>query len=382
MAILVGVLAGALGLAIAGLPWESQAGDATTPAKRTASRTADATAPAKRSAVERLSGRQLVGQRIVVGFDGHRIPADLRTRIRRGTVGGVILFSGNFAGRRSARRLAHRLQSIPRRPPLRRLALPIMLDQEGGLVKRLPGPPCCSAETMGGWPAARVSREGGDTGRSLLATGINVDLAPVLDVARPGSAIGSEHRAFGESAKQVIRKGDAFAKGLEGAGVAATGKHFPGLGAAPQNTDFHVQRIHLSKRTLRHVDERPYPRFRNFGGSIVMLSTAIYPAFDNDRPAALSRELATRELRDRLQFHGASITDALGTVSTDDIGGPKKLARLGAHAGTDLLLFTSLGDGARATNALTQALRHHTIPRASFQRSARRVLALRNRLTG
>ena len=113
-----------------------------------------------------------------------------------------------------------------------------------------------------------------------------------------------------------------------------------------------------------------------------MLSTAIYPAFDNDRPAALSRALATDELRHRLHFQGASITDALGTVSTDDIGGPKTLARLGAHAGTDLLLFTSLSDGAAATNALSHALRHGTVPRASFLRSARRVLALCGGLPG
>jgi beta-N-acetylhexosaminidase len=336
----------------------------------------------KASAVQRLSGRQLVGERIVVGFDGRRIPADLRKRVRHGTVAGVILFSGNYGGRKGARRLVHRLQSIPRRAPLRRLPLLVMLDQEGGLVKRLAGPPRYSAGQMGHRSRALCRRQGAATGRLLRRVGVNVDLAPVLDVARPGSAIGAQDRAFGDSARQVIRKGDAFARGLEGARVAATGKHFPGLGAAPEDTDFHVQRIHVSRRKLRHVDERPYARYRDLGGGVVMLSTAIYPAFDPRLPAALSRELATGELRDRVHFHGVSITDALGTVSAHDIGGPKKLARLGAHAGTDLLLFTSLGDGATATNALSHALRHHTIPRENFRRSARRVLALRDHLPG
>jgi beta-N-acetylhexosaminidase len=247
-------------------------------------------------------------------------------------------------------------------------------------VTRLSGAPCCSAEEMGKHSSSFVRDQGKATARNLRDVGVNVDLAPVLDVARPGSAIGDQDRAFGDSAKRVTAKGNAFASGLEDKGVAATGKHFPGLGAAPADTDFHTQRIHLSKSRLRKTDERPYHRFDRIPGSMVMLSTAIYPAFDGHHPAALSHRVATRELRDHVGFGGVSITDALDTVSAHDFGGTGKLARAGAKAGADLLLFTGGKDGARATEVLKRALKAGKISRSSFETSARRVLDLRDSL--
>ena len=89
--------------------------------------------------------------------------------------------------------------------------------------------------------------------------------------------------------------------GLQDGGVAATAKHFPGLGTATENTDFEAQRLALSKAQLRATDEAPYASFVAADGKLVMLSTAIYPAFSN-RPAAFTRRIATGELRGRLGF--------------------------------------------------------------------------------
>jgi beta-N-acetylhexosaminidase len=137
-----------------------------------------------------------------------------------------------------------------------------------------------------------------------------------------------------------------------------------------------VQKIRLPAAKLRSADEAPYASFIQSGGAMVMLSTAIYPALSG-KPAALSRAVATGELRDRLGFQGVSITDALGSVSARAVGGPAKTALAAARAGTDLVLFTDLGDAARAQRALARGLGNGSLDRAQFETSAGRVLALR-----
>jgi beta-N-acetylhexosaminidase len=321
---------------------------------------------------------QLAGTRVITGFTGHHPPEALRQMIRQGEVAGVILFDGNAGSRAEVQRLTSELQSIPR-PEAVDQPLLVTVDQEGGLVRRLPGPPKPSASAIGARGAGFAKRLGRATGRSLKGMGVNVDLAPVLDLGRPGRAIEQEGRTFARRPAAVSRIGVGFARGLASGGVAATAKHFPGLGAARINTDNAVQKIRLPARKLRSADERPYKRLIASEGAMVMLSTAIYPSLSR-RPAAFSRAIATGELRDRLGFEGVSITDSLGTVSARTVGGPAKAARAAAAAGADLVLFSDLASAARAQHALARGLGDGSLDRAEFQRSSARVLALRSRL--
>jgi beta-N-acetylhexosaminidase len=318
---------------------------------------------------------QLAGARVITGFSGHHPPAALRRMISSGQVSGVILFDGNVGGRRSVRRLTSELQAIPR-PPAMAEPLLVTVDQEGGLVRRLPGPPKPSAREIGARGAAFAGRIGRATGECLHSMGVNVDLAPVLDIGRPGRAIEEEGRTFARSAGAVSQIGGGFARGLSAGGVAATAKHFPGLGDARINTDNAVQKIQLPAAKLRSIDEQPYVGFAQAGGAMVMLSTAIYPALSG-KPAALSRAVATGELRDRLGFQGVSITDALGSVSARAVGGPAKTALAAARAGTDLVLFSDLGSAAKAQRALARGLTNGSLDRAEFEASVNRGLALR-----
>lgn len=319
---------------------------------------------------------QLAGARVITGFPGHRPPKALRRMISSGEVGGVILFDGNVGSQRSVRRLTGELQAIPRPPGIDQPLL-ITVDQEGGLVRRLPGPPKPSAREIGARGAAFAERIGRATGESLNSMGVNVDLAPVLDLGRPGRAIEQEGRTFARTPGAVSQVGVGFARGLAAGGVAATAKHFPGLGAARINTDNAVQKIRLPAAKLRSADEQPFASFAQAGGAMVMLSTAIYPALSG-KPAALSRAIATGELRDRLGFQGVSITDALGSVSARAVGGPAKTALAAARAGTDLVLFTDLGDAARAERALARGLGNGALDRAESEASVNRILALRS----
>jgi beta-N-acetylhexosaminidase len=295
-----------------------------------------------------------------------------------GRLAGVILFGDNLSGRGEARRLIDRLQAI-RRPPGLRDPLLIMVDQEGGLVKRLDGAPTASAREMGLRGAAFSRAQGRRTARNLRDAGFNVDLAPVVDVARPGGTIAATDRGFGSTPAAVAASAVSFAAGLRAGGVAATAKHFPGLGSARLNTDVAVQRIDLPRRTLRRVDEAPYRRFISAGGELVMLSTAIYPAFSS-RPAAFAPAIASGELRGRLGFDGVSVTDALDSVAVRAFGGPARSALAAAGAGADLLLYTDPGPALRAHRALLAELRRRPSARAAFELSAGRVLRLRHRL--
>ena len=296
--------------------------------------------------------------------------------IRRGKVAGVILFSDNLPSRSAGRRLIARLQHVPRPRGLRDPLL-VMIDQEGGLVKRIGGAPTASAAVMGARGPGFSRRQGRRTARNLRNLGASVNLAPVLDVARPGSDIAVTERGFGSSARRVRATAIPFAK-------ACRRRRRGDREALPRPRSGEAEhRLRGAadpplEAPLRHIDELPYRRFVASRGAMVMLSTAIYPAY-SPKPAAFARPLATRELRVRLGFRGVSISDALETASVGAFGGPAKAGLAAAKAGTDLLLFTSYHAGARAYGGLRRKLRSGDLDRQRFERSVQRVLVLRHR---
>jgi len=348
-------------------PGETQRGAATAPSRQTA------------DPVASLTTAQLAGQRLVASMRGTATPpAALRRRIARGELAGVILFAENGDTVAAARRLADRLQAI-RRPPGLRDPLLIMIDQEGGAVRRLrDAPPAQSAARMAAAGRGATRAAGAATGRALRRAGVNVDLAPVADVAGRGSALAREGRTFGRTPARAGALASAFVRGLRAGGVASAVKHFPGMGAARANTDDAVVRIGASAARLRARDEPPFRAAIAAGAELVMLANAIYPALDRDRPASLSRAIAVGELRDRLGFDGVTITDDLEANALKPFGDPGPLAELGAAAGVDLLLFArSYQATERAAAGLERAVAAGRLSRAQLEAGARRVLALR-----
>ena len=329
---------------------------------------------AAQPAPRELTPAQLAGQRVAFAYAGATPPRALVRRIERGEAAGVVLFSRNVRSRGHLRRTLAGLQRAARRSPVNAPLL-VMVDQEGGPVKRLPGGPRHAAADVG--RTATAVADGRAAGSALRAVGANVDLAPVADVCRPGSALERERRCYGRSPATVTRLAGGFARGLRSRGVAATLKHFPGFGAAGVNTDFSAQLIRTSLGRLRAVDLRPFARLAP-RTQLVMLSTAVYPARSR-RPAALAYPWATRELRGRLRFRGVSVTDALDTPATARFGGAGRLGVETARAGTDIALFAgTYGRGDRAARATAAALRSGRLSRPQFERSVARVLALRS----
>ena len=327
--------------------------------------------PAAALPTARRSAARLAGQSIMPGMNGTAPSSSLRARIRAGQVGGVILFGGNFDGTAALARLVSRLQAAAAaggNPPLL-----IALDQEGGAVRRLPdGPPDKSATELGqDGSASEVAREGSATAAYLRRFGVDVDLAPVLDTpTSPANFIGT--RVFSRDRRLNAELGAAFVRGLQRGRVAATAKHFPGLGTAPLSTD--TNRVVLdTPRGALDARLAPFARAIGAGVKLVMVSNAGYRAYDRSGiPAVLSKPIVTGLLRGRLGFAGVVISDAM------EAPGPsasRTAPSTAIAAGVDVLLYTSESASADGYAELVRSAGTGTLP--ALERSAARIAALK-----
>lgn len=331
------------------------------------------------------TARQLAGQRIVYSYDGLTPPASLLQAIREGRAAGVIFFGGNISGAAQISAVVADLREAQRQSPVRAPLL-LMADQEGGLVRRLPGAPELSARQVGeaADPSAAATEAGAGAGENLAGVGMNVNLAPVLDVYdTPDNFIDHHQRSYSSSPATVAALGHAFVSAQQQHRVAATAKHFPGLGTArtEENTDARPVTLPVPLPRLRAVDEAPYAAAVAAGVDLVMLSWAVYPALDPDRPAGLSPAVVRGELRGRLGYHGVTITDALEAGALTPYGTTAQRAVAAAEAGVDLLLCS--GDtpqGEAAADALATALTTRRLDPAGFTAAVGRITALRTRL--
>jgi beta-N-acetylhexosaminidase len=340
-----------------------------------------------RSILSKLSPAQLAGQRVIYSFSGLNPPAELLKLIKQGKVAGVIYFTDNIQGSETHIAAVDRqLQSANKAKsnPARSLPLLLMTDQEGGEVRRLPGAPVLSAKQIGeqAHPNDAALNAGKTGGENLHGVGMNVNLAPVLDVYRQADNFIDEfQRSFSNDPKVVARLGTSYAKAEQREGVAATVKHFPGLGAAAQsqNTDERPVTLNLSLSSIRNVDELPYKSAIAGGAKLVMVSWAIYPALDSKFPAGLSSKIVGGELRDRLKFGGVTITDALEAGALNPFGSIAHRATLAARAGMDLLLCAASdqNEGINAANSLAFDYTHHSLNANAFKAAVERILALR-----
>ena len=330
--------------------------------------------PDARPATARIPLRRMVGAMVMARISGTSPSGGLLRRVRTGKVGGVILFPDNIGSAGQLRSMLSRLQHAARQSGS--AGLLVAIDQEGGVVKRLPaGPPFRSAPSIGASGSSTLARrEGAATGTYLSGLGINVDLAPVLDVAGPGSFIAN--RTFGSDPARVAKLGAAFAGGLGKSGVGATAKHFPGLGRATSNTDTSGSVVQAPLDLLRR-DELPFQRVVADGIPLVMVSNAVYPAFGTQAPASMSKTIVSGELRGRLGFRGVVISDDLEAASIRRVASPGAAAVAAARAGVDIQLVASTpAASVAAYEGLLRAARRGDLSRSTIQASYDRIEAL------
>jgi beta-N-acetylhexosaminidase len=335
-------------------------------------------APPASDSVASPTVAQLIGQKLVVRMEGVTPTSDLLGRIRRGEIGGVILFGSNVTTATALVKLTGtmRAAALAGGQP----TFLIAVDQEGGSVKRIPwAPPTLSAPQMGRIGSASVARDqGAATGAALKSLGINVDFAPVADVpASTASFMYRAGRTFSFSASRTALLADAFATGLESKGVIPTMKHFPGIGFATRNTDTNIVTITAS-RTALAPGLRPYRTAIGHHIPLIMLSNATYTAYDRTFAAGWSRTIGTTLLRQDLGFTGVTITDALDGAAFVRGLSSRSLAIRAARAGTDMILVTGSEATSRSVFAsLLTNVANGTIPISRLRASYTRILALK-----
>ena len=332
----------------------------------------------------KLSVTQLAGARVIYSYAGLQAPASLLAQIRAGEVGGVIFFGSNISSLSQIHGVIAKLQTAAKASPAR-LPLLLMTDQEGGEVRRLPGAPALSEKQIGEQrdATAAAAQAGTGAGHLLASVGMNVNLAPVLDVYRKAGDFDDQfQRSYSSDPATVARLGSSFVEAQQRTGVAATVKHFPGLGAATasQNTDVRPVTLNVPLSQLRSIDELPFRSAIAAGTKLVMTSWAVYPALDRARPAGLSSKVIEGELRGRLGFDGVTITDSIDAGALSGYGSLGNRAVLAANAGADLILCSQPGSGVQGISvvqALAHAISTGTVSRSATQASVARILALR-----
>jgi beta-N-acetylhexosaminidase len=342
--------------------------------------------PALAAALPRLSAQQLAGQRVIYSYGGLTPPSSLISLIRHGEAAGVIFFGQNISSEAQIAgviRQLNRANASSQNPV--RAPLLLMTDQEGGQVRRLPGRPYLSEKQIGANPLAKAkvlaTQAGQGAAANLLGVGMNVNLAPVLDVYRQAGDFDDQFgRSYSKNPTVVSDLGASMITAQQAGGVAATAKHFPGLGAASarQNTDVRPVTLNLPLATIRRVDEPPFQAAINAGVKLIMLSWATYPAI-GARPAGLSPNVVQGELRNRLKFTGVTITDALEAGALRGYGSTQNRALFAAQAGMDLLLCSAqnVTQGEQASGELAAAYRQGKLNGPAFLASVNRVVTLR-----
>lgn len=317
--------------------------------------------------VDRLSLAQQVGRMVILRFAGTSAPGYVRRVLREKRAAGAILFGDNIVDPDQLRRLTRRLEQAG--GDLRPI---VCVDQEGGVIRNLTwtGPELSAPEQA----AAGVVREAAaSAGADLRAAGINLNLAPVADVASvPGAALAG--RAFSADYATAAAAVRDSVEGWREAGVATTVKHFPGLGGATVNTDDGPATVDRSGAQLDD-DLIPFQAAIEADVPYVMASHATYPALDDERIASQSPAIMTDLLRDELGFEGVLMTDSLEAAAVLAVSDVEESALASARAGVDVILTTGRGSYIRVFRALLAEAQADPDFRARVRESAARVLA-------
>lgn len=310
---------------------------------------------------------------LVIGIGGLELAADEREWLQHPAVAGVILFKRNFASREQVAGLAAAIREASPRPQL------LCVDQEGGRVQRFrdgyhPLPPLEGFGRLHGVDreaALALAREHAWLMASeILATGVDLSFAPVVDLGRGNLAIGN--RAFHGDPAVVADFTRAYVAGMHEAGMAATLKHFPGHGSVLEDTHFDDAVDPRPLEELRALDLVPFEAGLAAGAEAVMMAHVKYPAVAPE-PAGYSPRWIRDLLRGQMGFGGVVFSDDIGMAAAESAGGVK--ARIDAHldAGCDVVLvcapalvpdsLAAVADRAPADVTALDALRGRRWPR-------------------
>lgn len=312
---------------------------------------------------------------------GRSIPVELRSLAREFDLGGVILFSRNIEAPEQVAELAAESERLGRVAPAW-----VSVDQEGGRVARL-------KEPFTKWPPmATLGRAGQDGERlaeqfaralaaEMLAVGITLDYAPVLDIhTNPKNPVIGD-RAFAETADAVARLGRVMVRTLQSAGLAACGKHFPGHGDTSTDSHLELPLVEHEPDRLRAIEFAPFRAAIAEQVAFIMTAHVLVPSIDETRPATLSPKIVQALLRDQLGYEGVILSDDLEMKAVSAKYDVPDAAVEAIVAGCDAVLVCS-GDvelQGRTLEALIKAVESGRISSKRFDDAAVRLRRAKER---
>lgn len=321
-----------------------------------------------------------VGQLFHIGMPGTALSPAVRAAIKRVRPGGVILFGHNLASADQIRLLNTELQAAA----IAASGIPLLVstDQEGGRVFRVP------EDVMPVFPGAMGLGQSGDpalardvgfaTGYHLRGAGIDVVLAPVMDVNNNPDNPVINTRSFGSDARTVGAMATALAAGIRESGAIPVIKHFPGHGDTNVDSHLDLPRIDRSEEELEKVELAPFRQGIADGVEVVMTAHILFPKLDPERPATLSPRILSDILRKKLGFKGIIMTDAMEMYAVARRYPHKQSVRMAMTAGVDIILLTGLGSYVDVMyQSLLDAFKKGELPMATLDRAVERQIVLK-----
>jgi beta-N-acetylhexosaminidase len=311
-----------------------------------------------------LATRRDIGQFLIGSMPGTTMPVELRSLAREFDLGGVILFSRNIEAPEQVVELSAESEALGRDVPAW-----VSVDQEGGRVARLKAPftkwpPMATLGRAGQASEALAERFAKALADELLAVGITLDYAPVLDIhTNPKNPVIGD-RALAERAEDVARLGRVIIRALQTAGLAACGKHFPGHGDTSGDSHFELPIVEHPPDRLRAIEFEPFRAAIAEQVAFIMTAHVLVPSLDETRPATLSPDIVHKLLREELRFDGVILSDDLEMKAVSSKYDVPEAAVDAIRAGCDGLLICS-GDTdlqGRTLEALVRAVESGHIP--------------------
>ncbi len=322
--------------------------------------------------------RDTVGQLLMVGFPGTELSREILDWLQECRPGGVILFSRNLVDPEQVARLTNAIQEHAPNPPLL-----IAIDQEGGGVSRLPQEfttfPAAS-RVAACHPPDAAYEVAEVTARELRAVGINMNLAPVLDVnSNPANPIIGD-RAYGTRPERVCTYGMAVIQGLVDNGIIPCGKHFPGHGDTMTDSHHVLPVVEAGRARLDAVELEPFRQAIHRGLPAIMTAHVRYPALDAEAPATLSQPILTGLLRNKLGFEGVTLTDDMEMRAILDHQSIGDASVRALQAGADMVVICHQQERQRqAVVAIERALERGELSRERLTASVARIRALKEK---
>jgi len=322
-----------------------------------------------------------IAQLFMVGMPGTDLDENTKRLIGDVGIGGIILFSRNVKDPVQVAELCDSIQQLATQTQDRPLFLAV--DQEGGRVSRLREPFSLFPGNEAIGKSSTPEKEAGEfarvTAKEMALVGLNMDLAPVLDVPRGEPEEHLKGRTFGPDPELTSGLGNIMIRTLQGGGIMAVAKHFPGLGAAgldPHKTELTID---VHENELRKIDFKPFEGAIESKVVGIMISHAYYPAVDSQRPATMSPVIIGEILREELGFKGLILTDDLEMGAITRQWGVPEAAALALEAGADVLLICENQELVpQAISEIRDRILRGNIPLQRLHEAVERIVNIKN----